>query len=265
MQIRADRDDLAEAFGRANRAVGAKAALPILQGALCQAADGRLRVTGSDTEVTVRTSVEVDMSEEGDFVVPSSFGSPAASVSTPAYGSSPMRASPLQNGGHRHGAPASARPGGCAVHRTGARQASAAPITPLPPLTRNRGEPLRRTRTEQTARRRARAPNRRTRKSRGVPSPDGTLPRLLHQHRNPRWAASGPLPVLRCPARAKNPMMTSARSGTPAEVFVIGHSMYTPFSSVRLEGRSRIFRGPAGGGSYSQPLRESTDGLEPRR
>lgn len=73
MQIRADRDDLAEAFGRANRAVGAKAALPILQGALCQAAGGRLRVTGSDTEVTVRTSVEVDMSEEGDFVVPSRF------------------------------------------------------------------------------------------------------------------------------------------------------------------------------------------------
>ena len=73
MQIRADRDDLAEAFGRANRAVGAKAALPILQGALCRVSDGKLRVTGSDTEVTVRTSVEVEVVEEGDFVVPGRF------------------------------------------------------------------------------------------------------------------------------------------------------------------------------------------------
>ena len=73
MHIRADRDDLAEVFGRANRAVGAKAALPILQGALCRVSDGKLRVTGSDTEVTVRTSVEVEVTEEGDFVVPGRF------------------------------------------------------------------------------------------------------------------------------------------------------------------------------------------------
>ncbi len=73
MQIRADRDDLAEAFSRANRAVGTKAALPILQGLLCRVSDGMLRVTGSDTEVTVRTSVEVQVMEEGSFIVPSRF------------------------------------------------------------------------------------------------------------------------------------------------------------------------------------------------
>lgn len=70
MHIRADRDDLAEAFGRANRAVGVKTALPILRGVLCQAGGSKLRVTGSDTEITVRTSVEVEVVEEGSFVVP---------------------------------------------------------------------------------------------------------------------------------------------------------------------------------------------------
>ena len=70
MHIRADRDDLAEAFGRANRAVGVKTALPILQGVLCRAMGNRLRVTGSDTDVTVRTAVEVEVIEEGNLVVP---------------------------------------------------------------------------------------------------------------------------------------------------------------------------------------------------
>ena len=70
MHIRADRDDLADAFARSNRAVGLKTALPILQGVLCQAIGNKLRVTGSDTEVTVRTAVEVEVMEEGRFVVP---------------------------------------------------------------------------------------------------------------------------------------------------------------------------------------------------
>ena len=70
MHIRADRDDLADAFTRSNRAVGLKTSLPILQGVLCQAIGNKLRVTGSDTEITVRTSVEVEVMDEGRFVVP---------------------------------------------------------------------------------------------------------------------------------------------------------------------------------------------------
>ena len=70
VHIRADRDDLAEAFARANRAVGVKTALPILRGVLCQATGSKLRVTGSDTEITVRTAVEVEVVEDGSFVVP---------------------------------------------------------------------------------------------------------------------------------------------------------------------------------------------------
>ena len=61
---------MADAFARSNRAVGLKTALPILQGVLCQAIGNKLRITGSDTEVTVRTSVEVEVMEEGSFVVP---------------------------------------------------------------------------------------------------------------------------------------------------------------------------------------------------
>lgn len=70
MHIRADRDDLAEAFGRANRGAGVKTALPILQGVRCQAQEGRLEITGSDTEVTIRTSAQVEVVDDGAFVVP---------------------------------------------------------------------------------------------------------------------------------------------------------------------------------------------------
>ena len=70
MHIRADRDDLAEAFGRANRGAGVKTALPTLQGVRCQAEDGQLEITGSDTEVTIRTSAKVEVLEPGAFLVP---------------------------------------------------------------------------------------------------------------------------------------------------------------------------------------------------
>ena len=70
VHIRADRDDLAEAFGRANRGAGVKTALPTLQGVRCQAEDGQLEITGSDTEVTIRTSAKVEVIEAGAFLVP---------------------------------------------------------------------------------------------------------------------------------------------------------------------------------------------------
>ena len=70
MRIRAERDDLADLFSRANRAVASRTALPVLQGVLCEVADGRLEVTGTDLEVTVRTSGPVEMMEEGKAVIP---------------------------------------------------------------------------------------------------------------------------------------------------------------------------------------------------
>lgn len=70
MKIRGERDDLAELFSRANRAVAARSALPVLQGLLCEVAAGSLTVTGTDLEVTVQTSGPVEVMEEGRAVIP---------------------------------------------------------------------------------------------------------------------------------------------------------------------------------------------------
>ena len=70
MRIRAERDDLADVFSRAARAVSARSPLAVLQG-LHLAVTGRaLRVTGTDLDVTVRTQLEVEVLEEGRTVVP---------------------------------------------------------------------------------------------------------------------------------------------------------------------------------------------------
>ncbi len=70
MRIRAERDELADVFSRANRAVGLRPAQPILQGILCETVGSKLRVTGTDLEMTIRTMADVDVQEEGRVVVP---------------------------------------------------------------------------------------------------------------------------------------------------------------------------------------------------
>ncbi len=70
MKIRANREQVADALGRAQRAVGSRSSLPVLQGLLCEASDGRLAVTGTDLEVTVRSEIEAEVEEWGKAVVP---------------------------------------------------------------------------------------------------------------------------------------------------------------------------------------------------
>jgi DNA polymerase-3 subunit beta len=70
VRIRAERDDLGDVFARANRAVGARSALPVLQGLLCEVTGSSLRVTGSDLEMTVRTQLEVEAMEDGRVLIP---------------------------------------------------------------------------------------------------------------------------------------------------------------------------------------------------
>jgi len=70
VRIRAQRDDLADVLARANRAVGTRTALPVLQGLLCEVSGTSLRVTGTDLDITVRTSAEVEVMEEGRAVIP---------------------------------------------------------------------------------------------------------------------------------------------------------------------------------------------------
>jgi len=70
VRIRADRDDLADIFSRANRAIGTRSALPVLQGVLCEVIGGTLRATATDLEVTVRVEVPVEVMEQGQVVIP---------------------------------------------------------------------------------------------------------------------------------------------------------------------------------------------------
>jgi DNA polymerase-3 subunit beta len=70
VRIRAQRDDLADVFARANRAIGTRTALPVLQGLLCEVSGSILRVTGTDLDITVRTQTEVEVMEEGRAVIP---------------------------------------------------------------------------------------------------------------------------------------------------------------------------------------------------
>lgn len=77
MRIRAERDDLADVLARAGRAVGTRSPLPILQGVLCEVAGGKLTVTGTDNEVTVRTTLDVEVSEEGRTVIPAKLAADA--------------------------------------------------------------------------------------------------------------------------------------------------------------------------------------------
>jgi len=58
VRIRAERDDL-------------------LQGVLCEVAGGKLTVTGTDNEVTVRTYLEVEVTEEGRTVIPAKLAAEA--------------------------------------------------------------------------------------------------------------------------------------------------------------------------------------------
>lgn len=57
--------------------MGTRSPLPILQGVLCEVEGGRLRVTGTDTEITIRTEVEVEALEDGRTVIPAKLAAEA--------------------------------------------------------------------------------------------------------------------------------------------------------------------------------------------
>jgi DNA polymerase-3 subunit beta len=51
--------------------------LPILQGVLCEVEGGKLRVTGTDTDITIRTTLEVEALEDGRTVIPAKLAAEA--------------------------------------------------------------------------------------------------------------------------------------------------------------------------------------------
>lgn len=77
MRIRAERDDLADVLARAARAVGTRSPQQILQGLLCDVHGNRLEVTGTDGEVTIRTTLDVEVLEVGRTVVPAKLAAEA--------------------------------------------------------------------------------------------------------------------------------------------------------------------------------------------
>lgn len=77
MRIRAERDDLADVLARAGRAVGTRSPLPILQGVLCEVGGGKLTVTGTDNEITVRTFLDVEVTDDGKTVIPAKLAADA--------------------------------------------------------------------------------------------------------------------------------------------------------------------------------------------
>ena len=77
MRIRAERDDLSDVLARAARAVGTRSPQQILQGLLCDVRGNRLEVTGTDSEITIRTTLEVEVLEAGRTVVPAKLAAEA--------------------------------------------------------------------------------------------------------------------------------------------------------------------------------------------
>lgn len=71
MKFRCERDTLSEALGTAQRAVGSRGgALPVLSGVLLELQHDQLVVTGTDLELTIRSSTPVEGGGVGSAVLP---------------------------------------------------------------------------------------------------------------------------------------------------------------------------------------------------
>lgn len=70
MKFRCERDVLVEALGAAGRAVTTRGALPVLQGVHLELSGDRLRVTGSDLDLTISVTATVAGNSDGVAVLP---------------------------------------------------------------------------------------------------------------------------------------------------------------------------------------------------
>lgn len=72
MKAFCDGGDLAEAVGRAIRAISNKSGNPILDNIRIEASEGTLTFTATDNELTVTTGIVADVSDGGTALVPAS-------------------------------------------------------------------------------------------------------------------------------------------------------------------------------------------------
>ncbi len=65
-----NRSELAERLGVVGRAVSTRSAVQVLLGVLLRAEAGRLHLAATDMELSLRTSLEAEIGDEGAVVVP---------------------------------------------------------------------------------------------------------------------------------------------------------------------------------------------------
>jgi len=70
MKVRLSRDEVTEALASIQQVVPPKTTLPILSNLLIKAEDGRLYITATDLDISIRTSLEADVLEDGVTTIP---------------------------------------------------------------------------------------------------------------------------------------------------------------------------------------------------
>ncbi|MDD3223100.1 MAG: DNA polymerase III subunit beta [Clostridium sp.] len=69
MKFTCQKNKLQEAISITQKAVTGKAAMPILQGLLLEAANNQIKITGSDIDLSIESKIDADISENGKIVV----------------------------------------------------------------------------------------------------------------------------------------------------------------------------------------------------
>ncbi len=70
MKVRLSRDDVTEALSNIQQIVPPKTTLPILSNLLIKAGDGRLFISATDLDISMKTSIEADVLEDGVTTIP---------------------------------------------------------------------------------------------------------------------------------------------------------------------------------------------------
>lgn len=71
MKIRIQQKDLSKCINVVQKGISSKSTLPILSGILLEAEEGKLKLTGTDLEIGIKSSIDCDIIEEGSIVIAS--------------------------------------------------------------------------------------------------------------------------------------------------------------------------------------------------
>src|SRR5580765_7404289 len=70
MKLTCSKEEFVSSLGIVSRAVSTRSSVQILAGVLLQASGGELRLAATDMELSLRTSLEAQVEDEGSVVVP---------------------------------------------------------------------------------------------------------------------------------------------------------------------------------------------------